>query len=192
VVSSQQNVTVKSESNEAISLEFQVVRDCFAPLAITHCRHAILESIYTISKWDTGVNMKIKQSIKKPARIEMIPLIDVVFLLLVFFIYAMLSMVIHRGIPVNLPQAKSALTDKKDYISLSINWEGDVFFDKRRVSLKELKDLLIGNKEYDPDLKIFISGDRKTPYERVVEVLDVIRITGLSKVSLETEFENRL
>ncbi len=134
--------------------------------------------------------MKIKQGIKKPARIEMIPLIDVVFLLLVFFIYAMLSMVIHRGIPVNLPHAESALTDKKDYISLSITREGRIYLDKLPVSLEELKHLLAGKKKVNPDCKVFINGDKNTYYEKVVQVLDMVRISGLTKVSLETEFED--
>ena len=119
----------------------------------------------------------------------MIPLIDVVFLLLVFFIYAMLSMVIHRGIPVNLPQSKTALTDKKDYISLTITREGDVYLNKTQMSLQELGSLLVRRKEANPDLKVFISGDRKSYYERVVELLDVVRESGLTRVSLETEFE---
>jgi len=133
--------------------------------------------------------MKIKQTIRKSARIEMIPLIDVVFLLLVFFIYAMLSMVIHRGIPVNLPQSKTALTDKKDYISLTITREGDVYLDKTKVSLPELGSLLVRKKEANPDLRVFICGDRKSCYEKVVELLDVVRESGLTRVSLETEFE---
>jgi len=136
--------------------------------------------------------MRIKRRGSKPARIEMIPLIDVVFLLLVFFIYAMLSMVIHRGIPVDLPRAKSALMDKKEYISLSITREGEVYCDKKLISFKDLEAVLRINKELNSNLRVFIDGDRKVHYERVVQVLDLIRLTGLSKVSLETEFEDRV
>ncbi len=133
--------------------------------------------------------MRIKQISKKPARIEMIPLIDVVFLLLVFFIYAMLSMVIHRGVPVNLPQAKTALIDKKEYLALIITREGDIYFDKTRVSLKELQSLLTEKKKSRPNLKIFINGDKAVYYEKVVKVLDVVRIAGITRISLETELE---
>jgi biopolymer transport protein ExbD len=120
----------------------------------------------------------------------MIPLIDVVFLLLVFFIYAMLSMVVHRGIPINLPESKSALIDKKDYISLSITREGRVYLDKMPVSLEELKSLLVQKKKNNPNIKIFISGDKMTYYERIIKILDIIRMSGLSRVSLETEFKD--
>jgi biopolymer transport protein ExbD len=123
------------------------------------------------------------------ARIEMLPLIDVAFLLLVFFVYSMLSMVIHRGINVDLPQARSAVMDKKDYISLTVTKEGNLYLDKMKVVLKELEALLIQRKEANPNLEVFISGDRKAYYEKLIEVLDIVRISGLSKVSLETEFE---
>ncbi|RLA92705.1 MAG: biopolymer transporter ExbD [Deltaproteobacteria bacterium] len=134
--------------------------------------------------------MKIKRNIQRQARIEMVPLIDVVFLLLVFFIYAMLSMVVHRGIPINLPESKSALIDKKDYVSLSITKEGKVYLDKMPVCLEELKTLLIQKKKNNPNVKVFISGDKMVYYEKIITVLDIIRMSGLSKVSLETEFKD--
>ena len=133
--------------------------------------------------------MKIRPINRKTARIEMIPLIDVVFLLLVFFIYAMLSMVIHRGIPVDLPQSQSGFMDKKDYLSLTVTREGDIYLNKRRVPLRELKGILIKKKEENPFLKVFINGDKDTCYKKIIQVLDVLRIAGLNRVSLETEFE---
>ena len=57
--------------------------------------------------------MKVQLPAPKKARIEMLPLIDIVFLLLVFFIYAMLSMAVHRGLPVELPLSATAEIDKK-------------------------------------------------------------------------------
>lgn len=133
--------------------------------------------------------MRIARGKQRMARIEMLPLIDVAFLLLVFFVYSMLSMVIHRGINVDLPQARSAVMDKKDYISLTVTKEGNLYLDKMKVVLKELEALLIQRKEANPNLEVFISGDRKAYYEKLIEVLDIVRISGLSKVSLETEFE---
>ena len=132
--------------------------------------------------------MKIRQNSQKRARIEMIPLIDVVFLLLVFFIYAMLSMVVHRGIKVDLPSAKSATVDKRGYVSLTITEGGDIYVDELKTSLVDMELLLLQGKERDPHLRVFIRGDKRASYERVIQVLDVVRKVGLSKVSLETEF----
>ena len=68
--------------------------------------------------------MKVKPVGVKKARIEMLPLIDIVFLLLVFFIYAMLSMAVHRGLPVELPVSTTAEIDKKLVLSVTIDAQG--------------------------------------------------------------------
>ena len=119
----------------------------------------------------------------------MIPLIDVVFLLLIFFIYAMLSMTIHKGIPVLLPKAETSLTDTEEYLSISITREHRVFLDKREVPMEGLLQRLRERREGNPQLRAFISGDRSVPYGWVVKVLDTVRASGLSKVSLETHWK---
>ena len=91
----------------------------------------------------------------------------------------------------NLPRAKSALVDKKDYVSLTITEKGDIYIDDEKTSLNEIKVILFHLKEERPHLKVFIRGDRNAFYERVVDVLDVVRETGLTRVSLETEFEEK-
>lgn len=135
--------------------------------------------------------MKIKHKDQKHPRIEMIPLIDVVFLLLVFFIYAMVSMVIHRGINVNLPKAKSAVVDRKDYISLAITENGEIYLDDTKTSLKDMEILLQRRRKDSPDVRVYIKGDKRAYYEKIIEVLDLVRESGLNKVSLETTFEER-
>jgi biopolymer transport protein ExbD len=122
-------------------------------------------------------------------RIEMIPLIDVVFLLLVFFIYAMLSMTIHRGIPVLLPKAKTSLIDQEEYLSITITRDHRIFLDKRDVPIQGLLQALRERREEHPQLRVFISGDRSVPYEWVVRVLDMVRTSGLRRVSLETHWK---
>ena len=64
--------------------------------------------------------MKIHRKTIAPPRIEMLPLIDIVFLLLAFFIYAMLSMAVHHGQPVDLPQSSSATPEPEEAISITI------------------------------------------------------------------------
>ncbi len=119
----------------------------------------------------------------------MIPLIDVVFLLLIFFIYAMLSMTIHKGIPVLLPKAKTSLIDREEYLSISIARDHRIFLDEREVPMEGLLHRLRERRKGNPQLRVFISGDRMVPYEWVVRVLDTVRASGLSKVSLETHWK---
>ena len=73
--------------------------------------------------------MKLNLHTKSKPRIEMLPLIDIVFLLLVFFIYAMLSMAVHRGLPVLLPASASAEIDKDLVLSVTIKKDGAVYID---------------------------------------------------------------
>ena len=133
--------------------------------------------------------MRLKGQPMRRARIEMIPLIDVVFLLLIFFIYTMLSMTIHKGIPVLLPKANTGLIDKEDYLSVSITRDHKIFLDKNEIPLEELLQRLTERRRTKPQLRVFIRGDRRIPYEWVVQVLDTVRAAGLRKVSLETHWK---
>ena len=72
--------------------------------------------------------------IKKP-RIEMLPLIDIVFLLLIFFIYAMLSMAVHRSLPVSLPVSSSAAVNTEQNLTVTVRQNGEIYLDKRKVTL---------------------------------------------------------
>lgn len=119
----------------------------------------------------------------------MIPLIDVVFLLLIFFIYTMLSMTIHKGIPLLLPKATTGLIDKEDYLSISITRDHRVFLDEREIPLEELRQTLTERRRTQPELRVFIRGDRRVLYEWIVRVLDTVRAAGLRKVSLETHWK---
>lgn len=114
----------------------------------------------------------------------MIPLIDCLFLILVFFIYAMLSMVVHKGIPVNLPQAISAKLNHDEYESITITEFGETFLNKQKVTLFQLR---MGLEEIEgkDQAKIFINADREAKHGQVLKVLDVIRSAGLEKVSFE-------
>jgi len=119
----------------------------------------------------------------------MVPLIDCMFLLLVFFIYSMLSMVLHRGIKVDLPQARTAPVHKEDYLSIAVTRDGEISLDQALVTLEELRNQLRQRKVVQPDLKVFIGGDREARYEQVIQVMDLVRQVGISQVALETKWK---
>src|SRR5210317_890577 len=79
--------------------------------------------------------------IKKP-RIEMLPLIDIVFLLLIFFIYAMLSMAVHRSLPVSLPFSSTAEINTELNLTVTIRKNGEVYLNKTKISLDEMQRVL--------------------------------------------------
>jgi len=118
------------------------------------------------------------------ARIEMLPLIDVVFLLLVFFIYAMLSMVVHRGIKVNLPRAGTTSTDQRDYVSITISADNKLYVNDRETSLEEIAVRVRAERRKSDD-PVFINGDRRSDFGVAVRVLDRLRAAGITTVSFE-------
>ena len=133
--------------------------------------------------------MKVSKRYSGKARIEMIPLIDVVFLLLVAFIFMMMSMVVHRGIPVDLPQSSTSRVDKKDFISIGIRANGKIFLEREEVTPSELLSRLTSSYNESPEMKVIIMGDKKAPYERIISVMDMVRKSGIVSLSLETKWK---
>jgi biopolymer transport protein ExbD len=121
----------------------------------------------------------------KSARIELIPLIDIIFLLLVFFIYSMLSMVVYRGIPIVLPVADSLETEKGETLVITIDEKGDVFVDQEFIPGDELLSRLNKERAAFPGKTAIISGHKGSPYGTFVDVLDDVRLAGFQKVSME-------
>ena len=125
---------------------------------------------------------------RKKARIEIIPLIDIIFFLLATFIMVSLSMVKNKGIPVNLPvSSASAAQDRKDFVSITVTEHGEIYWDKDKTSLAELPARLQRLKNTTPDPKIFLDGDTKAELGNAVAVLDEVRLAGISKVAIETK-----
>ena len=125
--------------------------------------------------------------IKKP-RIEMLPLIDIVFLLLIFFIYAMLSMAVHRSLPVSLPVSSTAEINTELNLSISVNNNGEIFFDDTKVSLEELQSVLQDKTQKaidDNSVQVDLFADEALSYQELYRVLDIIRTAGISNVSLQ-------
>lgn len=130
--------------------------------------------------------MKINLDLRrKGPRIEMIPLIDIVFLLLVFFIYAMLSMVVHRGFKVDLPKAATAEIDRKDYVSITVDKDNRILLNKAEVLIEDLLEKVKTIAE--AGTKIFINGDKEADLGVVISILDTLRRDEIKEVYFETQ-----
>ena len=126
---------------------------------------------------------------KRKARIEIIPLIDIVFFLLATFVMVSLSMVKNQGIAVHLPQASSASRQAKgnDYTAITVTQIGEVYFNKIKVNIDELRQNLKALKAKQNDPVILLNGDDKAALGRAVEVLDEARKLGIKRVALQTK-----
>ena len=134
--------------------------------------------------------MKLSLQTNRKARIEMLPLIDIVFLVLVFFIYAMLSMAVHRGLPVILPLSSTAKIDKTIVLSVTVKADGTVFIDKRPTRLDNLSEALKIAVKGDDEAGVLLFADRNLSYQKLFKVMDCIRIAGITKISLQAEADH--
>ena len=127
----------------------------------------------------------------KKARIEIIPLIDIMFFLLASFMMVCLRQVHMKGIKVNLPSGVSGQTQtKREYISVSVDKDGHYFFDKDEVKDEELISRLRKVHDSAPDAKVFVRGDRDSVHLNVTHALDIIRSAGFYKISFEIRSES--
>jgi len=131
--------------------------------------------------------MKVSLQAKRKPRIEMIPLIDLMFLILVSFVYGVFFMSVHRGVPVALPLSSTAKIEKQHTLTLSIQAGGAVFLDKEPVTLENLGEALKLRAAENKETGILLFADRNLPYQKLYTVLDLIRLAGLSQVSLQAE-----
>ena len=132
--------------------------------------------------------MKVPLHGRRP-RIEILPLIDIVFLLLVFFIYAMLSMAVHRGLPVLLPTSSTAEIEKELILSVTLLSDGTIHLDKEKIPLDRLGEALTKKSGGRKATGVLLFAHRDLSYQRLFRVLDEIRMAGLTRISLQAEVD---
>jgi biopolymer transport protein ExbD len=124
----------------------------------------------------------------RKARIEIIPLIDIIFFLLATFVMVSLSMVKNKGIPVNLPVAATgAPQNREEHSVITLTKDGELYFNKEPLKLEQLPARLRQLQAEQTDPKVFINGDDKAYFGQAVAVLDEIRRLGIAKVAIETK-----
>ena len=137
--------------------------------------------------------MKIRRRTTQPARIEMLPLIDIVFLLLVFFIYAMLSMAVHRGLQLDLPESSQAEVSKERPLKLFIrsgrSGALEIFVNEQPVSTVELEQRLEAMPESPEPLQVQVFAEEEISYQQLYRVLDVLKKSGCRDISLQASTE---
>jgi biopolymer transport protein ExbD len=132
------------------------------------------------------VKLGSKLPAEESARIEIIPLIDIMFFLLAAFMLVSLSMVNLKSVKVNLPTATTATMEtKNDFVSLSVDRAGLIYFDKLPVGPNELVQQLGQWQQTNENVRVFISGDAEARHGDIVRVLDLVRSTGVQRVAFE-------
>lgn len=134
--------------------------------------------------------MQVKKSVRKKARIEIIPLIDVIMFLMAAFVLVMLSMSKNKSIPLELPSNEVGGVPDPDApkpVSIAIDTAGDYFWVGERVSFDDLLIRINGLKTQAADPKILISGEIGAQFGKAVVVIDEARKAGITKVTIDTK-----
>lgn len=128
--------------------------------------------------------MRLQKRNLKKARIEIIPMIDTIFFLLVFFMISSLSMSHYKGMPVNLPKAASGQQPPAENASVTMTRDGQLFLDKQPTDIKSLEDRLREAFARNPELLVVINADDGVEHGKVVEVMDTARAAGVAKLAI--------
>ena len=118
--------------------------------------------------------------------INLTPMLDIVFIMLIFFIVTT-SFVKESGIDVNRPTAETAERKERGNIIVSIRASGEVWIDKRAVDIRAVRANVARLHAENPLGSVIIAADRDTKTHYLVEVMDQIRMAGISNASIATE-----
>jgi biopolymer transport protein ExbD len=133
--------------------------------------------------------MKIRQRPIKRARIEIIPMIDVIFFLLVFFMVSSLAMTKINSLPVALPKTSTSPQALKQSVILTVKKDGSLLINKTPVTLETLGQQLAYEMQQHPQDMVVVNADQGTAYGLVVKAMDHARKIGVRKFALATEAE---
>ena len=128
--------------------------------------------------------MRLQRRNMKKARIEIIPMIDTIFFLLVFFMISTLSMARFRGVQVNLPKAASGSQAPAESVTVTLTKEGQLFLNKEEVGRESLLQSLRQQLKKNPELLVIINADNGVQHGKVVEIMDEARQAGVAKLSI--------
>lgn len=122
----------------------------------------------------------------KRARIEIIPLIDVIFFLLATFVLFTLSLNKSNGVKVNLPVSETGVVRDPTGVTISVTDEGTLAWNKDLITLDEFQQRLLQYHQQEPDGRILINGDERAFFAQAIYVFDESRKAGFKQVFIET------
>lgn len=123
------------------------------------------------------------------AEINITPFTDVVLVLLIIFMVTT-PLLVQPGIKVKLPKAQAAETDTDKTLNILIDARGEIFLDKRKMGIEDLKRELSLRVMSKPDIAIVVKGDKDVKYDSVVRVIDAAKQSGAKKFALAVELQN--
>lgn len=128
---------------------------------------------------------------ERQPKLMIIPMIDIIFFLLVFFMMSTLYMVDQQTIAVNLPQAAAAQSDKPRSVAIAVTKAGQVLFEQEEIPLELLQKRVQLEMAKQSDLVFILRSDKAAEYGTVVAVLDELKLAGAQRVAIATERKDK-
>lgn len=132
------------------------------------------------------INLDNLDSFEQEVRIEIVPLIDVIFCILTFFILAAVTLTRQTAINVDLPKAETGATQMRKLLIVSVDSIGQTYVEKLPVTREQLHQALVNFQKSNPDGLTVLYASRASSYNDVVQVLDLLRSVGGNRVALAT------
>ena len=132
--------------------------------------------------------LKNTREVKSP-KLELTPLIDVIFILVIFFAVTTTFVQQKKGLKLQLPNAVSVETPKKSIV-ISIDRQQRVYWNSLQISESNVSEKVASAIKTNPNQGILLQADKQTPYSRIIFILDAIRKSGCSNVMLEAEISS--
>ncbi|MCT7971804.1 ExbD/TolR family protein [Laspinema olomoucense] len=132
--------------------------------------------------------MRLPDEAEPEAQINIVPMIDVIFSILAFFIVSSLSLSKSEGLPVNLPQASTAAVQTEAVkLTISIDAEGVLMLDEQAVALEDLEQAVRDRMKAEPVSVVVLKADKSVEHGQVVEVMDRVRRIEGAKLAIAAE-----
>ena len=132
--------------------------------------------------------MKLRSmKVQEEPKLMIIPMIDIIFFLLVFFMISTMTMVQQNTFKVGLPQASSAQLDMNQHVNITVMADGNITFNKESLDKEQLIRRVQIELQRNPDLQVILNGDKDVNYGFVIETFDALKQAGVKKLSIAVE-----
>lgn len=124
---------------------------------------------------------------EREPHIMIIPMIDIIFFLLVFFMMSMLSMTVEHSVPLQLPQAATAALQTEASLTVGVTADGRIFVEEEPVSRADFSRRMAAERERNPDVNVVLRADEDARHADVLFVLDGLRSAGISRIGIAAD-----
>ena len=120
-------------------------------------------------------------------KLMIIPMIDIIFFLLVFFMMSMLSMVVQKSVPINLPSSQTAKVDIQKKVPITVTADGSIYVEQTKTTIDGMIKYLQIEQSKGTEMTVVLRGDKAVQYGRFVQVLDTLKQMNITKIAIATD-----